>query len=89
MSVATYFTKLKRLWDELGVICSISTCSCGAMKDVIQYQQSQKTLKFFMGLNESYSTISGKILLLDPLPTLNRALFTCPSKQAPASNVVK
>ena len=73
MSAATYFTKLKGLWDELASLYSIPTCSCGAMKSVLQYQQNQKTLKFLMGLNDSYAAIRGQILLNDPLPPVNRA----------------
>lgn len=33
MSVATYFTKLKSLWDELSALQPNPSCSCGAMKD--------------------------------------------------------
>lgn len=73
MSIATYFTKLKGLWDELSVLQSIPTCFCGAMKEVIQYQHYQRTIKFLMGLHESYAAIRGQILLMDPLPSVNRA----------------
>ncbi|KAH9679435.1 retrotran gag 3 domain-containing protein [Citrus sinensis] len=73
MSIATYYTKLKALWDELDALCSIPTCSCGSMKAVIQYQQSHKTMKFLMGLNESYSATRGQILLMDPLPNVNKS----------------
>ncbi|KAL9457199.1 hypothetical protein AB3S75_006275 [Citrus x aurantiifolia] len=73
MSIATYYTKLKALWDELDALCSIPTCSCGSMKAVIQYQQSHKTMKFLMGLNESYSVTRGQILLMDPLPNVNKS----------------
>lgn len=73
ISIATYYTKLKGLWDELDALCPIPTCSCGSMKAVIQYQQSHKTMKFLMGLNESYSATRGQILLMDPLPNVNKS----------------
>ncbi|KAK6137091.1 hypothetical protein DH2020_029162 [Rehmannia glutinosa] len=73
MSIATYFTKLKGLWDELSAVCPTSNCSCGAAKDIQQYQQKQRTIKFLMGLNESYSAIRGQILLIDLLPVVSRA----------------
>ena len=38
ISTATYYTKLKALWDELYALCLIPTCSCGSMKAVIHYQ---------------------------------------------------
>lgn len=73
MSIATYFTKLKGLWDELSALQSIPTSFCGAMKEVIQYQHYQRTMKFLMGLHESYAAIRGQILLMGPLPSVNRA----------------
>ncbi|KAA8524423.1 hypothetical protein F0562_010853 [Nyssa sinensis] len=66
-SVTTYFTKLKTLWDELS-----SLQSHLLHEGVSQYQQYQRTMKFLMGLNESYATIRGQILLMDPLPSINR-----------------
>ncbi|KAA8547236.1 hypothetical protein F0562_003900 [Nyssa sinensis] len=53
-SVTTYFTKLKMLWDELS-----SLQSHLIHEGVSQYQQYQRTMKFLMGLNESYATIRG------------------------------
>ncbi|KAA8529463.1 hypothetical protein F0562_033738 [Nyssa sinensis] len=66
-SVTTYFTKLKMLWDELS-----SLQSHLIHEKVSQYQQYQRTMKFLMGLNESYAAIQGKILLMNPLPSINR-----------------
>ncbi|KAF7130537.1 hypothetical protein RHSIM_Rhsim10G0073900 [Rhododendron simsii] len=73
MSVVTYFTKLKGLWDELSSLCAIPSCTCGAMTEALHYQQRQRTMKFLMGLNESYFAVCGQILLMDPLPSVNRA----------------
>ncbi|XP_028093464.1 uncharacterized protein LOC114293571 [Camellia sinensis] len=72
-SIDSYFTKLKGLWDEHYALCLIPACNCGTMKTVLEYQQSQKTMKFLIGLNESYVAIRGQILLMDPFPTINRA----------------
>ncbi|XP_057983426.1 uncharacterized protein LOC131168151 [Malania oleifera] len=64
--VATYFTRLKLLWDEL------SSLQSNLFKgDVAPYQQYQRTMKFLMGLNDSYGAICGQILLMDPLPMIN------------------
>jgi hypothetical protein len=43
------------------------------MKEMLQFQQNQKTMKFLMGLNESYASVPGQILLMDPLPAVNKA----------------
>ncbi|KAA8547245.1 hypothetical protein F0562_003891 [Nyssa sinensis] len=66
-SVTTYFTKLKTLWDELS-----SLQSHLLHEGVSQYQQYQRTMTFLMGLNESYAAIRGQILLMNPLPSINR-----------------
>lgn len=73
MSVVTYFTKLKGLWDELSSLCASPSCTCGAMTEALRYQQRQRTMKFLMGLNEPYFIVCGQILLMDPLPSVNRA----------------
>jgi hypothetical protein len=43
------------------------------MKYVLQLQHNQCTTKFLMGLNGSYTAVRGHILLMDPLPSVNRA----------------
>lgn len=72
MTIGAYYTKLKGLWDERDALCSIPTCTCGTIKEVLQFQQSQKTMKFLMGLNDVYTAIRRQILLMDPLPTVNK-----------------
>ncbi|XP_048447677.1 uncharacterized protein LOC125480691 [Pyrus x bretschneideri] len=73
MSVSSYFTKLKSLWDERDTLCSIPACSCGTKNEMNSYVETQKTMKFFMGLNESYATVRSNTFLLEPLPTVNKA----------------
>ncbi|KAF7144617.1 hypothetical protein RHSIM_Rhsim04G0056500 [Rhododendron simsii] len=73
MTIGAYYTKLKGLWDERDALCCIPTCTCGTVKEVLQFQQSQRTMKFLMGLNEAYIAVRGQILLMDPLPTVNKA----------------
>jgi hypothetical protein len=71
-SVSTYFTAMKGLWDELGNHQPIPTCTCGALKTILSYHHQQHVYQFLMGLNENYSHIRGKILLIDPLPSINK-----------------
>ncbi|XP_068332885.1 uncharacterized protein [Pyrus communis] len=73
MTMSSYFTKLKSLWDEQDVLCSIPTCNCETKKEIAFYVETQKTMKFLMGLNNSYATVRGNTLLLEPLPTVNKA----------------
>ncbi|XP_068319464.1 uncharacterized protein [Pyrus communis] len=52
----------------------IHDCIQGNMtKEITFYIETQKTMKFLMGLNESYSTVRSNTLLLEPLPTVNKA----------------
>ena len=72
-SVATYFTKLKALWDELASYSPQLTCTCGGIKKLAKREQEDCVILFLLGLNESYSAIRGQILLMQPLPVLNKA----------------
>ena len=74
-SVSVYFTKLKALWEELSnyrPICSCGKCTCGGVKALHDHYQMEYIMSFLMGLNDSYSQVCGKLLLMDPLPPLNK-----------------
>lgn len=73
ISVSSYFTKIKRFWDEYGALIKIPTCNCGAGKEIVALLQSQKLMQFLMGLNESYKTVRGNILMISPLPSVSHA----------------
>jgi len=71
-SVSSYFNSLKGLWDELNNYRSFPPCSCGAMKVPVEYRDHEYVFQFLMGLNETFSHIRGQILLIDPLPPINK-----------------
>ncbi|KAA8537887.1 hypothetical protein F0562_027533 [Nyssa sinensis] len=71
-SVSHYFTQLKGLWDELNNFRPLPACTCGASKTLLKYQQQEQVMYFLMGLNESYSLVRGQVLLMDPLPPINK-----------------
>lgn len=66
-------TKLKMLLDELKDFRLAAVCTCGVMKSFTDFQQQEQILQFLMGLNESFSQIRVQILLIDPLPPINKA----------------
>ncbi|XP_049406035.1 uncharacterized protein LOC125869608 [Solanum stenotomum] len=75
--IATYYTKMKRLWGELDVLdffipCNCS-CSCGAKEKNIKSKQNERLVRFLMGLNDSYCTPRGNILMISPLPSIPNA----------------
>ncbi|KAL2230511.1 UNVERIFIED_CONTAM: Retrovirus-related Pol polyprotein from transposon RE2 [Sesamum indicum] len=73
MSVSTYFSKLKRLWDELACITPIAQCTCGAAKESADIKVADQLIQFLMGLNENYDHVRNQILMMDPLPNVSRA----------------
>ena len=78
LTVTNYFTQLKILWDELDLFCLLSTyscaskCTCNSLVNVSKYKAQDQIIKFLRGLNDNYSTVRTQILLMDPLPSLNK-----------------
>ncbi|XP_024200483.1 uncharacterized protein LOC112203795 [Rosa chinensis] len=64
MSVSAYYTKLKGLWDELATYSEVSRGP---------QAKQQRLMQFLMGLNDTYSSVRGQILLMIPLPTVRQA----------------
>ncbi|XP_009768168.1 uncharacterized protein [Nicotiana sylvestris] len=66
-------TKLKKVWDELGVMCTTHANSCVyAAKEGLQREKEEdKVHQFFMGLNEVYVGVRSNLLMMQPLPSLD------------------
>lgn len=71
--IATYFTKIKSNWDELNALTLIPQCSCGASHLLAKREEDQRLVQFLMGLNSSYDSIRGNILMMKPLPSISEA----------------
>jgi len=75
--VAGYYTKMKRLWDELDSLNSDNRCSCncacGGKQKLSKSLEDERLIKFLMGLNEAYAPARSSILMIKPLPNLNHA----------------
>ena len=70
-----YFTKLKTLWEELSNYrpgCSCGKCTCGGGKELNAYHQMEYIMSFLMGLNDSFGQVRGQLLLMDPIPHINK-----------------
>ncbi|KAL5549734.1 hypothetical protein UlMin_004965 [Ulmus minor] len=101
--VSVYFTKLKSIWEELSNYrpnCTCGKCTCGGVKQLISHYQIEYIMSFLMGLHDSFSQIRGQLLLMDPLPPINkvfalvsqeehqRKIGTQTSSSSDSSNVV-
>ncbi|KAJ8748501.1 hypothetical protein K2173_003399 [Erythroxylum novogranatense] len=77
-TVTDYFTKLKILWDELLQFRPLPSCSCdtpftcGAVTTARTYHNQDYVIRFLKGLNDSYSAVRSQILLMEPLPSINK-----------------
>lgn len=58
---------MKALWDELASYHQPLLYNCGGLKVVADRKEKERVL-FLMGLNESYATFRGSILMINPLP---------------------
>ncbi|KAJ8747272.1 hypothetical protein K2173_014518 [Erythroxylum novogranatense] len=90
LSVHEYFTKLKILWDELQILrplpsCSCNPqCSCGLSRNIRHFHENDQVMVFIKGLNENYATVKSQILLMDPLPSLNKAFSLVIQQERPS-----
>ncbi|KAL2236701.1 UNVERIFIED_CONTAM: hypothetical protein Sindi_0861800 [Sesamum indicum] len=78
MSVTEYYTKLKRLWDELMCLapmlkCICTNCTCVINKGLADMVASNQLIQFLVGLNSMYEQARSQILLLEPLPIVTKA----------------
>ncbi|KAL3511008.1 hypothetical protein ACH5RR_030409 [Cinchona calisaya] len=71
MSVASYYTKLKALWDELENYRDPYTCDHAKAHQ--EQLQEDRLMQFLMGLNESYKGVRSNILMMTPLPNVRQA----------------
>ncbi|XP_070045952.1 uncharacterized protein [Nicotiana tomentosiformis] len=68
--IASYFTKMRNLWDELNSSYVGPTCSWSALPKFIEDQQ---LFQFLNGLNEFYTTVKSVIMLVNALPPISKA----------------
>jgi hypothetical protein len=77
-TVTEYFSSLKLLWEELEIYlpmpaCScVVRCSCASMRLARANHSLLYIIRFLTGLNDNFSMVKSQILLMDPLPPLNK-----------------
>lgn len=75
--VTGYYTKLKKLKEELSNLifkhdCTC-VCTCGSKEFIFKAEQDKRLIQLLMGLNEIYTVIGGRILMMNPLPSIGKA----------------
>lgn len=70
MSLATYFTRVKALWDELDDLTPLTICNCSPATNFFKLQQDQRIMHFLMKLDKQYSQVRTNLLMLQDLPSI-------------------
>jgi len=77
--IATYFTEIKRLWDEHDSMITVPTCACGIECATYKYDQKmrekEQLIQLLVGLNDVYKGVRGNILMSRPLPNVSEAYY--------------
>ncbi|KAL0383129.1 UNVERIFIED_CONTAM: Retrovirus-related Pol polyprotein from transposon TNT 1-94 [Sesamum calycinum] len=78
LSVTAYLTKVKKLWNELSCLDPVPKCTCGKCiceisKVISLKNESTELMQFLMGLHEVYESERSQILMMDPLPDVEKA----------------
>lgn len=79
--VTYYFTKLRIIWDELdnfrpNPLCIFQTkCSCFVVIVICQRKCEDQVMQFLRGLNDQYNNIRSYVLLMDPIPSIQKKIL--------------
>ncbi|CAA7023607.1 unnamed protein product [Microthlaspi erraticum] len=67
--LATYYTKLKTLWDGADCVTTCGNCDC--CKSTSKKYDHDKVIKFLAGLHDSYGVIRTQIIMKKHIPELS------------------
>ncbi|RHN78291.1 putative retrotransposon gag domain-containing protein [Medicago truncatula] len=77
-SVLEYFTEMKTLWEELNSHHPMPNCTCPfpcrceAMRSARMHGIEDLVIQFLTGLNDNFNVIKSQVLLMVPLPSINK-----------------
>ncbi|KAG7565217.1 Retrotransposon gag domain [Arabidopsis suecica] len=79
LDVNTFYTKLVTIWEEVKSaqdfpVCQCNGCDCELDRKWMDLFERNFVIKFLFGLNDSYEHIRESIVMLDPLPDLEKTL---------------
>jgi len=76
--VLDYLTEMKSLWEELNShrpmpVCTCPhPCRCESVRAAREFRMEDQVIQFLTGLNENFSVVKTQVLLMDPLPSINK-----------------
>lgn len=77
-TVTDFYSTLKVLWEELEIYMPMPNCSfrikccCEGMRQALKNHTLLHGVRFLTGLNDIFSVVRSQILLMEPLPSMNR-----------------
>ncbi|XP_019157471.1 PREDICTED: uncharacterized protein LOC109154047 [Ipomoea nil] len=80
MSINEYFTKCNGLWEKLNAvrplpICEcVPRCVCSLRSKIQKDREEDQVIRFLEGINEGFDSIKSGILVMVPLPTMEKVL---------------
>ncbi|KAK2459095.1 putative mitochondrial protein [Trifolium repens] len=93
-SVLDYFTEMRMLWEELNShrpmphCTCVHQCRCEAMRAARNYRVEDQIIQFLTGLNEHFAVVKTQILLMDPLPSMNKVYSLVIQEESNNSSLV-
>ncbi|GKA95037.1 putative RNA-directed DNA polymerase [Tanacetum coccineum] len=78
VTVSAYFTKLRRIWDEINTVlptprCTCNGCKCEVGKKLVELKEKERLYKFLLGLDSDFDVIRTQILAMKPTPSLSNS----------------
>lgn len=83
--ITVYYTKMKKLWEELSNLNVRGQCNCvcsyRGKENMHKAKQDIRLIQFLMGMNEVYTMTRGNILMINSLPSMAQAFALLVQKE--------
>ncbi|XP_019198085.1 PREDICTED: uncharacterized protein LOC109191867 [Ipomoea nil] len=79
-SINEYFTRCNALWEQLNavrplLVCEcVPRCACKLMSKIRKEREDDQVIRFLKGLNDEFETIKSGVLVMDPVPNMEKVL---------------
>lgn len=80
--VTSFYSEWKISWEDLEIYMHVPNCtcrvrcSCEFIRNDRHNQNLLYAIRFFTGLNDNFTMVKSQILLMDPLPPMNKIFST-------------